>query len=202
MKDFICVMKSNSEQRSYNAKHVRLLYKQLLFTQKYPFRLHCLTDTPINHPDINEIPLEHGLVGWWSKLEIFKHFKRGVYLDLDLIITADISELFSVKKLTMLEDEHPIMPANSSVIALCGQDYSHLLDDFLSDVQGYMLEYKVTPKLGDQVFISDRCDYDIIPTGEFHAHFRANQQSKIINCHGPKKAWDLNQIWAELLDEA
>lgn len=200
MNNFICVMNGGG---AYDARHVRLLYRQLLFTQRQPFKLHCLTNKPIGHSDINEIPLEHDLRGYWSKLEIFKHFKRGVYLDLDLIITDDISELFSVKTLTMLEDAIPQIKANSSVIALNGEDHSSILETFLSDIKRLEAEYSAMPKLGDQSFIADCCGkFDTIPIGNFHAHFKNQISAKIINCHGKIKPWSVSKIWAELLNEA
>lgn len=65
----------------------------------------CLTDTPINHPGIREIPLEHRFPGTWCKMELFRPDVRGTLLvfDLDTMITGSLDELRENRRHTMLK---------------------------------------------------------------------------------------------------
>lgn len=89
------------------------------FTPEYPVRLYegvranwtgpldflCLTDTPINHPGIREVPLEHRFPGTWCKLEMYRPDIRGTLLcfDLDTMIVGSLDELRENRRHTLLQ---------------------------------------------------------------------------------------------------
>lgn len=64
----------------------------------------CLTDTPINHPKVREIPLEYDWPGYWAKLEFFRPDVKGELLtfDLDTMIVGSLADIQKARFHTML----------------------------------------------------------------------------------------------------
>ena len=85
---------------SYTQGHVKHIYESCKATIKEPFDFYCLTDSKesFTDPKINKIQLQHNWPGYWSKMELFKpnQFKPGsnvFYIDLDTLITGDITDI-------------------------------------------------------------------------------------------------------------
>jgi len=59
----------------------------------------CISDTFVGKDEgIEVIQGEKGFDGWWNKIQLFRHdFLKGekfLYLDLDVVITENINDLF------------------------------------------------------------------------------------------------------------
>jgi len=85
---------------SYTQAHVKHIYESCKATIKEPFDFYCLTDSKdsFNDPGINKILLQHNWPGYWSKMELFKpnQFKQNsnvFYIDLDTLITGDVTDI-------------------------------------------------------------------------------------------------------------
>lgn len=99
---FCVLWEGNFRQRDYSPKDVLFLKKQLELnvSSDVDYEFVCLTNK--YHDElcgIEQIPLVHNLPGWWSKLELFRKFlpfREGsncLYIDLDVLITGDITPL-------------------------------------------------------------------------------------------------------------
>lgn len=87
----------------FDARYVNLLYTAVLNHTSLPFKFYCFTNEPDNLlPEIIVKPLPYSLPtdGCWPKLYLFSKEAglsgRVVYLDLDTIITGDITPLLSL----------------------------------------------------------------------------------------------------------
>jgi hypothetical protein len=80
-------------QRPYSPEWVRRLRGMVERHLKMPHRFVCLSNVDVE--GVECIPLTDGLPGWWSKIELFKHDlgTRALYLDLDVLVTGDLSEI-------------------------------------------------------------------------------------------------------------
>lgn len=97
---FIC-LKWGSK---YSADYVNRLYRMLKRYTKKPFILFCITEDAADlHPEIEVLALsDSSLTGWWHKLSLFKEKLYSLtgtvlFLDLDVVITADLSPFFDYK---------------------------------------------------------------------------------------------------------
>lgn len=82
----ICVLKKGGAFRRADVFNLKQQVDQNL---KIPHRFICYSDveTPWT------VPLDLGLRGWWSKVEIFRESGPCLYLDLDTALFQDLSEL-------------------------------------------------------------------------------------------------------------
>lgn len=100
MVKIVCVNWGNYEGRG--ALYVNNLYAAVK-DQPGVDSFVCFTDNSRGlHPGIEARPLPEGVIGWWNKLYLFKEglFDKGeriIFLDLDTIITGDITDLLSYK---------------------------------------------------------------------------------------------------------
>jgi hypothetical protein len=197
MKTVCCVLRTGG---IYGAEHVRLLKHQLDRHIHAPFEFVCLSDIEID--GIKTIPLAHNLKGYWNKLEIFKHFKNALYFDLDLVITGDITELLSYKGFWAADTggTNFVKNLNSSVL-IWDDDYSHLLDEFLKDQEGFDSEYSTRFRWGDQAFIAERVEkVNLLENGTLHSYWFNLPMGRIVNFCGSMKIWDKIPVWKELLE--
>jgi hypothetical protein len=88
----------------FDPSYVHRLYSQVRKNWKGPLDFLCLTDTPIGHPNVREIPLRHPWPGYWSKLELFRPDVKGplLFFDLDTMITGSLEDVQAVNHHTML----------------------------------------------------------------------------------------------------
>jgi hypothetical protein len=103
----VCVYKTGGD---FDGEYVEALYNSIR-PSLYGFV--CMTDADDVPSHIPQIPLNHNLDGWWSKMEMFdpKNPYIGpfdiLYFDLDTVLIDDIDEMFGVCNNT--QDDNVIM---------------------------------------------------------------------------------------------
>lgn len=131
-----------------------------------PHRFVCLTDHPESLIGVETIRIATpmGYYAWWAKLELFnpKHEAlrsgRVLYMDLDVLIVDDLSELIDYGGMALVPDDAPnfkgkgrqvtVKRFNSSVMSWNGGMYNDLFLDWTPEV---------TQRLwGDQDWIGER----------------------------------------------
>lgn len=146
-----CVLKTGGD---YGPRHVMALAAGLRKHFKKRYRFVCLADTHVK--ECERIPLIHKWPGWWSKIELFRPglFQGPVlYMDLDTVITGDISELAAgPHKFTMLHSFSTPKNAGSGVMAWTG-DLSKIYGAFKEAPQKWMDACQTHEMWGDQGFI-------------------------------------------------
>lgn len=156
----VCVLKSGTWRPregyavSYGPEHVRWLRDQFA-AQVRPHRFVCMTDLSIE--GVETVPLQDDLPGWWSKLELFREFRKAVYVDLDTVIIGDVGRyLFQPHRFTVSAGIHILRNGaiNSSLMAWEG-DYRYIYDEFMSRKSRVMADYTNNDRWGDQGFIRD-----------------------------------------------
>lgn len=152
----------------------------------------CLSDDPAVSRYCEHIQLVHGWPGWWSKLELFKHLKSALYVDLDTIINGSLSAMLShPHRFTMLKDFNGSGKGASGVMAWNG-DYRYLADLFTPD---RIPEYSQGGiKWGDQDWINDHLSHrpeflqDLFPgaivSRKWERNRRARVRASLVCYHG------------------
>ncbi|WP_213322543.1 hypothetical protein [Klebsiella aerogenes] len=152
----ISVLKTSKE---FTPKHAQWLHKQL---KGHPSV--CLTDAG-TISGVNTVPLLHGLPGWWSKLELFnpEHPDIGqedlLYIDIDTVVTGDISPLFELDKMTMLSDFGSANPHEaplaSGLMYIPAAEKYKAWNAFWCNPEKIMTRPRIPPFHGDQGFLSE-----------------------------------------------
>lgn len=138
---------------SYSPAHVQWLRDQFATHVKVPHHFVCLSDVQV--PGVDTIPLRDNLPGWWSKLELFREFKSAFYVDLDVVLTGDISPYMEGHfKFAMSANMTRRHGVNSSVMSWDG-DYSFLYQHFMSQKELVMKTFNKAGRWGDQDFIKE-----------------------------------------------
>lgn len=166
----------------------------------------CLSDVPVEGVEV--IPLEYGWPGWWSKMEMFRPDIQGgfLYLDLDTIITGDLSDLASLNCLAVMRDVYRPNGLQSAVMFVPEADRAEVWQAFTADPEKHIRECVTTERWGDQGFLEgfwlDRATriQDALP-GQVESYKAANMAERGVprNCravvfHGQPKPRDLK--WA------
>lgn len=143
-------------------------------------RFVCLSNEDVSCCDT--LPLLHDWPGFWSKIELFRAFVgETLYLDLDVLVTGDITPLVITNiithELVMLREE-PRGLANSSVM-YWRKPKTTIYQKFAAEPDRYMQQYGGDQhphykQYGDQAFIADRCGSlrywnKLFPREWFHA---------------------------------
>lgn len=161
MNTVVCVLKSGRFKPwtakdytvEYGPHHVRWLRDQFKARVSAPHQFVCMTDMDVG--GVDTMPLQDDLPGWWSKLEIFREFRRALYVDLDTVIVGDISPyVFEGHRFTMSANLTRKYGYNSSIMSWNG-DYSRIYYQFIADPKRFMREYTTPHCWGDQDFIRD-----------------------------------------------
>ncbi|MGB0792858.1 MAG: hypothetical protein ACPGTR_04875 [Opitutales bacterium] len=175
----------------------------------------CLTDIELQ---CNTIQLEHGWPGWWSKMELFKLEGPILYIDLDTIITGDLSALVAKligEKFCILRDvckgnvNHKAFideKKMGSGIMFWKSDMRFLYDDFLKKSVEYMAKFR-----GDQDYIeSIMWDLDVTYLQDLtdsvvsfkidldHGRNYDPAIHRIVFFHGRPRPWEQSLIPCEL----
>lgn len=83
--------------KKYPTFYVNALYRQVKNNFKAPFEFYCVADELEGaDPGIKWIPAPIALPGWWNKLYLYSPYMpkgRLVYLDLDVVILQDFTDL-------------------------------------------------------------------------------------------------------------
>lgn len=147
------VLKSGGE---YRPEHV---LRMLDMIDKYvdcPYTFVCYSDTEI--PDVTIRPLLHGWPGWWSKIHLFKDIEDSFYIDLDMTITGNITDMVMVDSdFIALRNMNPRIEGIGSAMMKWRGNKSYIYYGFNTDTQGQMLQHgrdKIgTPWIGDQGYV-------------------------------------------------
>lgn len=114
-------------------------------------RFVCLSDVDV---PCERVPIEKGWPGWWSKIELFDHFRgRTLYLDLDSTLLRDPSYLATG---SFRMPRNWLAPERfcSGVMYWTG-DYSHITRAFEPIADEVMASYVIEAKWGDEAFIAE-----------------------------------------------
>ncbi len=208
----VTVLRSGGD---YNASHVKWLHAQLPET----YEKICLTDLDI--PGINTIKLTTDYPGWWSKIELFDPEKIQddiFYIDLDVVIVGDITELLEHRELTMLEDFFSQEMYNSAMMFIPHQEKEKVWKTFNKYPEQFMSRYK---KGGDQEFITKILPHaknwqhifpnriasykkHIVKRSKKYKHSLGNGQLpayvSIVCFHGKPRPWLCGESWVPALE--
>lgn len=114
-----CVLKAS---KAFRPSAVVRLFEDVREHWLGPLDFLCLTDTPIGHDGIREIPLRHLWPGYWSKLNLFDPAIEGplLYFDLDVMVVGSLADFQATRRLTMLRSLRPRggSHVNSSIMYL------------------------------------------------------------------------------------
>ena len=82
-----CVLRASKD---FRPSAVVRLYEGVRANWTGPLDFMCLTDTPINHEGVREVPLRRPWPGYWSKLNLFHPSIKGdlLYFDLDVMVVG------------------------------------------------------------------------------------------------------------------
>ena len=160
----------------------------------------CLSDS-YEGKDCEVMMLEKGFEGWWNKIQLFEpSFLKGerfLYLDLDVVITEDITSILSrTEKFVTIQDW--IYPTyNSSAMLMTGGDFPHVYDLFVRNKEKAML---ACPQ-GDQQWITNYVSADTFSEDDF-ASFRMSgcedrPKGKIVVFHGKPDPHEVKGTWVE-----
>lgn len=180
----------------YKPAHVRWMRDQL---KHYNF--YVLSD--VVYPDVNKINLEHGLPGWWSKMELFRpDIERGfLYVDLDSVIVQgeDIKTLHELKrdKLTMWKDHHRKKEYNTSIMWVEGAECDRIWREFHNNKEEIMANYRddqgfISEVLGDVESLYDNTDIQSYKVHRLDTH---EPKAPVVTFHGKPKPWDVKKDW-------
>lgn len=171
MINIACVFNKQKNNRSidYSIDWVDKLYRGISRNLDIPFKFTCLSnvDTPYN-----TIKLISNSDNYWNKIELFrKNLFDGpvLYFDLDVVICKNITDAVNnlpQNKMLMVQEPYKISNINiinSSVMFWSG-DYSYLFDRYNKEKDSIVMEYSnpSTLKFGDQAYIRENVDYDLI----------------------------------------
>jgi len=101
----VCVLRDGN---GFSAEYVRRLCDSVRINWPGNVRFTCLTSAPVNHPWVEEIPLEHDWPISWCKMELFRpdlveRLGDFLYFDLDTVICGRLDDIAAVGVHTMLQ---------------------------------------------------------------------------------------------------
>jgi 2-polyprenyl-3-methyl-5-hydroxy-6-metoxy-1,4-benzoquinol methylase len=134
----VCVLKSGG---CYTGQYVEAMRNMVARNLTVPHRFMCLTD-------MGALPgsekLQHGMPGWWSKLELFRVKGPVLYFDLDTVIVGNLDRLGRMAMAMPENTMRMLTPFNakrrqagewaSGVMAWHG-DFRYLLEDAPTNLQ-------------------------------------------------------------------
>jgi len=158
--NIVCVLKSGGD---FKPEHVERLARQIEQHVDTDYVFWCMTDYPrfAFAEDVHVLPLCRDWPGWWSKLELFDHFERAFYLDLDTTIVGDITEIVKPKRgfyaLHDLDTRNRAGRMASGIMRWEG-DCGFITRQFALSPQAFMTKHRDPHSWGDQGFISEALD--------------------------------------------
>ena len=203
----VTVLRSGGD---YNHEHVQWLYKQL------PDDIEKICFTDLTIPGVQTIRLTENLTGWWSKIEIYDPGKVNediFYIDLDVGIVGDLTDILQNTRLTMLSDFFfPQKTKNSAIMRIPHEEKYKVWEAFKRYPELFMSRYQSG---GDQEFISKIYPQaaiwqDILPGQivSYKKHVIAKKKNehatgngsvppgtRIVCFHGKPRPWDCGEAW-------
>lgn len=147
------VLKSGGE---YKPEHVLRMLEMLDRYVDCPARFVCYSDIDI--PDVTVRPLLHDWQGWWSKIEMFRDVEDSFYIDLDMTINGNITDMVMADSDFMaLRNMTPHIGGIGSAMMKWRGDFSFLYTLMKQDenfvLENYGRDKMGTPWLGEQGWI-------------------------------------------------
>jgi len=207
-----CVLKSGG---MYTRAHVRIL--EAMVTRHLQIeRFVCLSDVDLQLKNVERIPLRHNWPGWWAKCELFtpRLFPAGarvLYLDLDMLIVGDLSDMASRTEPFLIAGDtyrrppkRPTIGLQSSLMMWTAGETDDIYSDFAKRPAQLMRKYQ---QLGDQGWIEEKRPnatlWEVATPGQlvsFKKHCRTGlpPNARIVDFHGPQfKPWSSNINWVK-----
>lgn len=169
-----------------------------------PHHFVCLTDHPINNIDC--VPLELGLPGYWAKPEMYRPdlpFGRVLFIDLSTVITGSLDEMAALEGVVVTRDFYHGTPSPSLILYTVG-DFKGLWEAFKADPVKYIKigNAFVAPDFYDQALMNHcpmpayRFWQDALP-GQLVSYKvdGVPDGSRVVKFHGMPKPHELN--WLE-----
>lgn len=155
------VLKSGGE---YSGDHVVRMRDMIAENVKCPYLFACYTDTHIPGHGMELRPLYNKWPGWWSKLEIFRSIENSFYIDLDMTIDGDITDIVTADTDFMaLRNMNSRIEGIGSAMMKWRGDFKRLYLDFDKDPEFHMSDNARigTPEWGDQGYIWKRLSGEV-----------------------------------------
>ena len=190
----VCVHWGNK----YSLEYVNILNSMV--KRHSDAELLCLSDS-FEGKDCEVMMLEKGFDGWWNKIQLFNpEFLKGerfLYLDLDVVITENISEILNRTEKFVTIKDWIFNTYNSSAMLMTGGEHSHVYDLFIKDKEKAMKSCQQ----GDQQWITNYVKADLFNEDDF-ASFRmsgceAEPKGKIVVFHGKPDPHEVKGTWVE-----
>lgn len=199
---FVCVLKSGGE---YGPEYVYAL-RNALRRHVYSWndsRLVVLSDIQV--PTVRTVPLQAGLPGWWSKVEMFRIMGPVIYLDLDTVIVGSLDPL--VKCVRTLIGEFVMLKAfnkkeqwASGVMAWKG-NWSWLYNQFdPRQIPGLKWDQRYIKKAIIAKGISILAVQDSLPgvySYKHHCQDKLPKDASLICFHGKPRPIDVDHEWCK-----
>jgi hypothetical protein len=201
--NIVCVLKSGGD---FKPEHVARLYRQVCQHMSLDFNFWCLTDYPsFTMPaGVLVLPLTRGWPGWWSKLELFDHFERAFYMDLDTTVVGDIGGLAlnrpGFSALHDFDTTHHKGKLASGVMRWQG-DYGFITRRFAQAPQEFMAAHRIAASWGDQGFLHACLSQQGVPFGFLQLQHPGKivsyklgtqtPETAIICHHGKPRPWEV-----------
>lgn len=190
------VLKSGGE---YNEKHV---YRMRDMVDKYitcDKEFVCYSDIDI--PGVNVRPLLNDWPIWWPKIELFKEIEESFYIDLDMTIENDITDMvLADSDFIALRNMNPRIEGIGSAMMKWRGDYTSIYNEFKACPDLYMQFHSIekigTPMLGDQGYIwnilNKKCNFfqELFP-GRIKRFNEAGGDVKVF--YGRNRPWGRGQ---------
>lgn len=185
------VLKSSSK---YTVDHVHRIHKQLKRNIKIPFKFVCYSDVQFQL-DGEIRPLIHFWPGYWSKIEMFRDIEESFYIDLDMTVSEDITDIVARKsRFCALRNMTPRIPGIGSALMKWETAHQNLYEIFRDNPRMHMEKnaFMGTAYLGDQGFIYRHTEnielfQDLFP-GRIQ-RFDENKGASITVYYGNHKPW-------------
>lgn len=189
------VLKSGGE---YTADHVLRMQEMLDRYVDCPARFVCYSDVDI--PDVAVRPLQHDWPRWWPKIEIFREVEDSFYIDLDMTINGNITDMVMADSDFMaLRNMNPRIEGIGSAMMKWRGDFTDIYKVFSFNAEVMMKNHgrdkMGTPWLGDQGFIFKHICITERETEYFQSQFpnrikKFNEQGGDVKVYfGKRRPW-------------
>jgi hypothetical protein len=209
----VCCLKQGTK---YGPERVNVLYNMVSrnLSLHYDFICHTDDDSGIN-PVVECYPIEHGLTGWWGKMNLYQERPLGVeterilFLDLDVVITGSLDDLVRFPSHHAMIRDYPVgmyppqteksRHGNSSIILMTRGRMVHIWKYFLIalGVNG--------TGVSQQGFINRNFqrDVDLLQDAmcrsykmhQMNPHDAPGENCRVVMFHGKPKPWDFKAGW-------
>lgn len=139
---------------AYKSEHVLRMQAMLDRYVDCVAKFVCYSDIEIEGVEVR--PLLHDWPGWWAKCQLFKEVEDSFYIDLDMTITGNITDMVMVDSDFMaLRNMTPRIEGIGSAMMKWRGDKRFIYESFENDPERYMAENNTisTNHWGDQSYI-------------------------------------------------